>query len=356
MREIASTVRTDWIRLVLLMILLALIGCQTVVESVETPSPSTATIAPISVALTPKAMAEPVKTVTATESPPTEDVKGAPSTGTAKPVSTALMPTATAEPVEAVAAAERAPTESKEGVVSVAISVVYDNNPYDPRLKTAWGFSCLVEIGETTILFDTGGDGATLLGNMATLGIDPQSIEIVVLSHIHGDHTGGLGALLGTGVRPTVYAPRSFPARFKADVRSLTALEEVVGPAEILSGVYTTGEVGSGIVEQALAVETSEGLVIITGCAHPGVVEMVRRARQVSEAEVYLVLGGFHLGGASQQRIERIIADFRALGVRRVAPCHCTGDKAMRAFADAFGSGFIQNGVGCVMTVDAPGK
>lgn len=358
MRGIASTVRTDRIRLVLLMILLALIGCQTVGESVEMPSlPSTATIAPISVALTPKAAAEPVKTVTATESPPTEDVKGTtPSTPTAKPTSTALTPTATAESAEAVAAAQPAPTESKEGVVSVAISVVYDNNAYDPRLKTAWGFSCLVEMGETTILFDTGGDGATLLGNMATLGIDRQGIDIVVLSHIHGDHTGGLGALLGTGVRPTVYMPRSFPAGFKADVRSLTTLEEVVGPVEILPGVYTTGEMGSGIVEQALAVETSEGLVIITGCAHPGVVEMVRRARQVSEAEVYLVLGGFHLGGASQQRIERIIADFRALGVRRVAPCHCTGDKAIRAFADAFGPGFIQNGVGCVMTVDAPGK
>lgn len=236
------------------------------------------------------------------------------------------------------------------------ITVVYDNNPYDPRLQTAWGFSCLVETGKATILFDTGGDGTTLLGNMATLGIDPQNIEVVALSHIHGDHTGGLGALLSTGARPSVYVPRSFPARFKADVRSLTALEEATGQAEILASVYTTGEVGSGIVEQALVVETPQGLVVITGCAHPGVVEMVRRAKQIGEANVYLVLGGFHLGGASRRRIERIIADLRALGVQRVAPCHCTGDQAIRAFADAFGADFIQNGVGRVITLDAQEK
>jgi 7,8-dihydropterin-6-yl-methyl-4-(beta-D-ribofuranosyl)aminobenzene 5'-phosphate synthase len=65
------------------------------------------------------------------------------------------------------------------------------------------------------------------------------------------------------------------------------------------------------------------------------------------------VLGGFHLGSASQEKIEGILADFRELGVRRVAPCHCTGDQATKAFADAFGADFILNGVGCVIRVGA---
>jgi 7,8-dihydropterin-6-yl-methyl-4-(beta-D-ribofuranosyl)aminobenzene 5'-phosphate synthase len=120
---------------------------------------------------------------------------------------------------------------------------------------------------------------------------------------------------------------------------------------EILPGVYTTGEVGSGIVEQALAVETGDDLVVVTGCAHPGVVEMVHRAREVVEGEVALVMGGFHLGGADGRQIEGIIADFRRLGVQRVAPCHCTGDRARQIFADAFGTDFIPAGVGCVITV-----
>ena len=230
------------------------------------------------------------------------------------------------------------------------ITIVYDNRTLDPNLASAWGFSCLV--GDD-LLFDTGGDGRTLLSNMAQMGIDPARIKTVVLSHAHGDHTGGLGGLLGTGVRPTVYVPRSFPARFKADVRSLTTLVEVHGPVEIRPGIHTTGEVGRGLVEQALAVETEEGLVVITGCAHPGVVEMVRRAQSVGARlpRPYLVLGGFHLGGASKRQVKRIIADFRDLGVQKAAPCHCTGDRAIEIFAEEYGEDFVRVGVGCVITV-----
>jgi len=229
------------------------------------------------------------------------------------------------------------------------IIIVYDNRTLDPDLASAWGFSCLM--GED-LLFDTGGDSRTLLSNMAKMGIDPARIKTVVLSHAHGDHTGGLGGLLGTGVRPTVYVPRSFPARFKADVRALTTLVEVHGPAEILPGIHTTGEVGRGLVEQALVVETEEGLVVVTGCAHPGVVEMVRRAQSVGVRlpRPYLVLGGFHLGGMSRRRVERIVADFRQLGVQRAAPCHCTGDRAIEIFAEKYGEDFIKVGVG--MTLD----
>ncbi|RLC62212.1 MAG: MBL fold metallo-hydrolase [Chloroflexota bacterium] len=229
------------------------------------------------------------------------------------------------------------------------LATVYDNRSLYPHLASRWGFACLV--GDD-LLFDTGGDGHTLLSNMAKMGIDPSRIGTVVLSHAHGDHTGGLGSLLGTGVRPTVYVPRSFPSRFKADVRSLTRLVEVREPLEIRPGVHTTGEVGRGLVEQALAVETEKGLVVITGCAHPGVVEMVRHARQIGEGEVYLVLGGFHLGGVSGRRVERIIADFRRLGVQKVAPCHCTGDRAIEIFAEEYGEDFIRVGVGMVLDVE----
>lgn len=229
------------------------------------------------------------------------------------------------------------------------LATVYDNRSLYPHLASRWGFACLV--GDD-LLFDTGGDGHTLLSNMAKMGIDPSRIGTVVLSHAHGDHTGGLGSLLGTGVRPTVYVPRSFPSRFKADVRSLTRLVEVHEPLEIRPGIHTTGEVGRGLAEQALAVETEKGLVVITGCAHPGVVEMVRHARQIGEGEVYLVLGGFHLGGVSGRRVERIIADFRRLGVQKVAPCHCTGDRAIEIFAEEYGEDFIRVGVGMVLDVE----
>jgi 7,8-dihydropterin-6-yl-methyl-4-(beta-D-ribofuranosyl)aminobenzene 5'-phosphate synthase len=208
-----------------------------------------------------------------------------------------------------------------------------------------------VEVGETTVLFDTGGDGATLLSNMAKLDLDPQAIDAVVLSHNHGDHTGGLASLLDTGIRPTVYVPAAFPASFEADLRARTELVQVTDPTEILSGVYTTGQVGSGIVEQALVVETAAGLVVVTGCAHPGVVEMVRQAKKATAGEVALVMGGFHLGSASQDQIEGIIAALRQLGVQQIAPCHCTGDQARRLFADAYGADCTLAGAGWVTRI-----
>lgn len=258
--------------------------------------------------------------------------------------------TATATPMPATPTMQPSPTAVMEKE-KVLITVVYDNNAYDPQLQTAWGFGCVVQRGETTILFDTGGDGAILLSNMAALGLDPREIDVVVLSHIHGDHTGGLGDLLATGVRPTIYVPASFPASFKRQVRAITTLQEVDEPQEILPGIYTTGQMGNGIVEQALVIETTQGLVVITGCAHPGVANMVRRAGQIDENGVYLVLGGFHLGGASRSRIAGIITAFREMGVQKVAPCHCTGDQALTMFAAEYGDDFIRNGVGKILEI-----
>ncbi len=280
-----------------------------------------------------------------------------------------LPPAATAAPAAATTAtstplpsATPQPTPTEE-VKSVTFTIVYDNNApvgardYDPALRAAWGFACLVETGEATVLFDTGGDGLTLLGNMDKLGLDPREIDVVVLSHAHGDHTGGLAGLLDAGARPTVYAPAAFPASFKDSVRARTELVEVSAPLEILSGVHTTGEVGSGIVEQALVVETADGadkqhpLVVLTGCAHPGVVEMVRRAKESVGGEVYLVMGGFHLGSASRQQIATIVEDFQQLGVQRVAPCHCSGDAARELFEEAYGEAFIWAGVGSTLEI-----
>jgi 7,8-dihydropterin-6-yl-methyl-4-(beta-D-ribofuranosyl)aminobenzene 5'-phosphate synthase len=275
-----------------------------------------------------------VEATTPAPSPPEQTPAISPTT---EPVAT-VIPKATSE-------------ETLEGMEMVTFTILYDNNAYDPALRTDWGFACLVETAAATVLFDTGGNGTILLGNMAELGFDPQAIDVVVLSHAHGDHTGGLAALLDTGITPTVYVPAAFPASFKADVRARTDLVEVTDPVEILPGIYTTGQVGSGIVEQALVAETGDGLVVVTGCAHPGVVEMVRRAKETAEGEVALVLGGFHLRDASQAQIEAIIADLRDLGVHRVAPCHCTGDVARQMFADAFGVDCTLAGVGQVFVV-----
>jgi len=270
-----------------------------------------------------------------------------------RPLSPLPMPTAIRDSLPASTPELDPGVPSTQEEQTVTFTVVYDNHTQKPELRSAWGFSCWVETAALNLLFDTGGDAATLMGNMARLGFDPQAIDAVVLSHAHGDHTGGLSGLLDTGVRPTVYVPAAFPASFKADVRARTALVEVTQSLEISPGIHSTGQVRSAIVEQALAVETDEGVVVVTGCAHPGIVEMVRQAQEVTGGEIRLVLGGFHLGGANETQIEDIILSFRRLGVPRVAPCHCTGDKARQMFADAYGSHCALPGVGWVRRMDA---
>jgi 7,8-dihydropterin-6-yl-methyl-4-(beta-D-ribofuranosyl)aminobenzene 5'-phosphate synthase len=228
------------------------------------------------------------------------------------------------------------------------LTILYDNIRFDPRLKTAWGFSCLVRGLEKTILFDTGGDGFTLLENMRRLRVEPSEIDIVVLSHIHGDHTGGLERFLERNSHVIVYLPASFPENFKKAVKSLGArFEEVLEARELFPGAYTTGELGDGIREQALALKTTEGLVVITGCAHPGIVNMVRKAKEMTGQDtVYLLVGGFHLGGEQPSRIKSVAKELRLLSVQKVVPCHCSGDETRRLFREKFGADYVEGGVG----------
>jgi len=236
---------------------------------------------------------------------------------------------------------------------NLKITVVYDNYLYKEGLKTGWGFSCVIEGAGKTILFDTGGDAPTLLYNMEKLGIHPENIDTIVLSHIHGDHVGGLFGFLRENSNVTVHLLKSFDKRFKEDVRSLGAkVVEIHEPAEICKGIYTIGEMGFWIKEQSLIVNTDKGLIVITGCAHPGIVNIVAKAKELLGKDVLLVMGGFHLMGKSRNEIGKIIDDFRKLGVRYVGASHCSGDTARKMFEDEYKEYFINVGVGRVIKGD----
>ncbi len=231
------------------------------------------------------------------------------------------------------------------------VTVVYDNNPYKEGLETAWGFACLVSGAEKTILFDTGG-GRSLLDNMEKLTIEPNSIDTVVLSHIHGDHTGGLGSFLEKNSNVAVYLPESFPAKFKDNVRDKGAkIVEVEQSLEICENVYSTGRLGTLRKEQSLVIRTEAGLVVITGCGHPGIVKIVKTAKKLLKENILLVVGGFHLEWATRGKIEKIISAFKQFNVRYVGPCHCTGEKARTLFEKHFGKNYINIGAGKVITL-----
>ena len=233
------------------------------------------------------------------------------------------------------------------GANDLVLTIVYDNNPYRKGLETRWGFSCFVEGLDRTILFDVGGEGLLTLKNMERLKIDPQKVDIVMLSHIHYDHIGGLSCFLKRNSDVRVYIPKSFPPSIKREAQNAGA--ELVGvdhSTEICKNAYSTGELGSWIKEQSLIIKTSKGLVIITGCAHPGIVNIVKRAKKIAGADVYLIVGGFHLCWMNSRQVKEIIRGAQKEGVEKVAPCHCSGDLARQLFEKAYGKDFILTGAG----------
>jgi 7,8-dihydropterin-6-yl-methyl-4-(beta-D-ribofuranosyl)aminobenzene 5'-phosphate synthase len=220
-------------------------------------------------------------------------------------------------------------------------------------LTAGWGFSAIIEYEGHTLLFDTGADGQALLDNMAALHINPLDIESVVLSHNHSDHTGGLKTLLATGAQPNVYLLPSFPPAFKQLISQMTTVIETTPDQTIFEGIVTTGEMGEKIPEQAIAIEVEQGLVILTGCAHPGIVAMIEHIKAISDRPVYLVLGGFHLKDTAPAEIAAIVQAFRRLGVERVGPCHCTGEQAIAAFAEEYGEDFVPIGTGYIIEIES---
>jgi len=242
------------------------------------------------------------------------------------------------------------PTEAV--VEMITITIVFDNYPYQKGLKTAWGFSAYVTYKDQNVLFDTGASGSTLLENMSKMKIIPAEVQNVVLSHEHYDHTAGLQSLLSAGADPKIYLPPSFSSSFKKQFRGQAEVIEVVPGQQIAERISSLGEIQGSPPEQALVIDTPQGLVVITGCAHPGVEKMVLAAKRLFHEQIYMVIGGFHLGSASSNDVKKIIKEFERIGVVHVAPCHCTGDRAIDQFKEAFGENFINVGVGAVIEIE----
>lgn len=238
--------------------------------------------------------------------------------------------------------------------IPLKFTILYNNEFHEQVTKPDWGFSCLIEGTEKTILFDSGTRPDILLHNANALGVDLKKVEQIVISHDHQDHIGGLPAVLERNHEASVYLPVSFASGFLRSMEIKKArVVSVDDPEEICPHVFTTGEMGVEIKEQSLIIDTDKGLVIVTGCSHQGIMEVLSRAKALFDRPIHLVFGGFHLGTKSDAEIEEIIRRFKELGVERCGATHCTGETgAIEMFKEAFGEDYVAMGTGRILEID----
>jgi len=232
----------------------------------------------------------------------------------------------------------------------ITLTILYDNYKYEEGYKNNWGFSCLIEGAGPTILFDTGSKDGILMHNFKAAGKDPQDVDMIILSHIHSDHTGGITEFLEAKTGIDVYMPQSFPDEFKKGIEAQGAHVVLVSDdKKIRDNVWSTGEMGSRIIEQSLVIQTPRGLIVITGCAHPGIEKIVAKAMEIKDEKILLVMGGFHLLQTGTDAVEIIAREFKDQSVKYAAPTHCSGDATIKIFQEVFGEQYLKLGTGKVL-------
>lgn len=276
---------------------------------------------------------------------------------------------------------------------SIRITTLSENTA-GPGFLGEWGLSILVEAEGQRILMDTGASFSALY-NAQLLGVDLRKVDRVVLSHGHHDHTGGLREVLRrAGKEMEVVAhPAIWDAKYsrrgpggvepgegvkyvgipcsRKELENLGARFVLARqPVRLGERILTTGEIpldtlyeevdasllvedGGKLVPDALAddlglvLDAEFGLVVITGCAHRGLINILRAARALTGKErIYAVIGGTHLLHAAAERIEHTVSTLGQMGVRKLGVSHCTGFPAATRLAAAFGDGFFLNHAG----------
>ena len=236
---------------------------------------------------------------------------------------------------------------------SISFVILYNEVSLNDSLISDQGFSCLVECGGSSCLFDAGRIPETLKRNAETIGADYSKIDRIFISHLHSDHVGGLPGIISKCNKPVLFLPFSYPKKQTAQGRRYVVesiekanpyVSDIIKKREsfnIDGFLYSTGMFEEQTYEQALIINTTKGLIILVGCSHPGIAEIVHRAKLLMKQDVYFVMGGFHLAVTDDERVKSIANELKGV-TKFIAPCHCTGDKAQQIFKEIFKEDYIE--------------
>src|SRR6201993_2148204 len=293
--------------------------------------------------------------------------------------------------IECAATISAAPMASA-AAGNAQITVLYDAFGKASTMQEDWGYAAFVEYGGKRILFDTGNNPDVLAQNAKAKGVDLTKLDFVVMSHRHGDHMGGLTYLLKVNPTVKIYAPKEgfgvygadLPSSFYRKDTSLSPEQRYYdgGPpdvmrfgsawpganfqlvdrnTEITPNIHLVTLVSEKpgtleLRELSLVINTSEGLVIVVGCSHPGIDKIVEAATVINP-RIHFIAGGFHLVVAPDPDIERIVTALHdRFKVEYVAPGHCTGEPAFTALRKAFGDHYLYAGLGTTLTTTHAGQ
>lgn len=228
------------------------------------------------------------------------------------------------------------------------LKVIFDKEAVDNSCVGGWGISYLVD---GKILFDTAEKADYLIGNLKALAVNIANIEKVVISHNRWNHRAGLMSLLKANSKIEVLAGSDFLTEFKSELSGYNC-KLVEGSGEVAKGVYTTGclpaqKKDSKIKEQALVLNTDNGVSLISACSQPGILTFIEKAKEMfSKGSVYAALGGFHLMDEDQRSINYIIDEIKNAGVENIGPGHCTGFNAVSIFKEIYQGHFFDLKIG----------
>ena len=238
------------------------------------------------------------------------------------------------------------------------IKMIYNNTGECPGMENGWGLAAWIETGTESILFDTGGNAGILMKNIRAASLDPQTLSGVIISHNHWDHKNGLAGILDAAHnKPPVYVVANVADSYRDDYpeATITGVDEAV---QITGNLWSTGQIEGNyrlgsLWEQSLILLQDEGMMILTGCSHPGITTIAEKAKELFPSHpIRLVAGGFHLKSTRRKEVLKISDRLKELGVEQVAPSHCTGDRAIELFRSEWTDRFMAFDLGDTLVFD----